>query len=89
VDQFSGTTAWALHDQSSLKETIKTSSITVSLIINIQFFYPQEGMDFFGGVAIVAKQNKKPHIAVRLSNFGSPTWTRTRDLRINSRTSYK
>ena len=27
---------------------------------------------------------KKPHIAVRLEFIGSPTWTRTRDLRINS-----
>ncbi len=27
---------------------------------------------------------KKPCIAARLSNTGSPTWTRTRDLRINS-----
>ena len=32
----------------------------------------------------IAEQNKKPHIAVRLVNTGSPTWTRTRDLRINS-----
>jgi len=31
VDQFSRSTAWAFHGQSSLNETIKTSSMTVSL----------------------------------------------------------
>jgi hypothetical protein len=31
VDQFSRSTAWAFHGHSSLNETIKTSSMTVSL----------------------------------------------------------
>jgi len=30
-------------------------------------------------------KNKKACIAAGLAVFGSPTWTRTRDLRINSR----
>jgi hypothetical protein len=32
---------------------------------------------------------KKPRIAARLFEFGSPTWARTRDLRINSPSLYQ
>ncbi len=34
-------------------------------------------------------QMKKPRIAARLYLSGSPTWTRTRDLRINSPSLYR
>ena len=36
-----------------------------------------------------SRKIKKPCIAARLSNTGSPTWTRTRDLRINSPSLYR
>jgi len=32
---------------------------------------------------------KEPRIAARLMNLGSPTWARTRDLRINSPSLYR
>ena len=34
-------------------------------------------------------ERQKAHIAVGLLVFGSPTWTRTRDLRINSPSLYR
>jgi hypothetical protein len=33
VDQFSGTTAWAIHDQSFLKETINTEVFKVQFVL--------------------------------------------------------
>jgi hypothetical protein len=61
----------------------------MSLSWGISLCYHDNKVDVFRLQLNLKPKKKKPYISARLLEFGSPTWARTRDTRINSPLLYR